>query len=118
MREVRDRIRERRKELQLSATEVAEALGLSRATIHRYESDEINKLPSEVLIPLARVLQTTPAWLMGWEDGPDGAPPPTNILEEETINLIAMAALRLTRAERKKVLDMIKLMYPKAFDKD
>lgn len=70
-----ERIKKRRNELRLSADEVAKALGKNRATIYRYESNDIEKLPTEVLEPLARVLLTTPAALMGWSDDPE----PSNI---------------------------------------
>ena len=68
--EVHDRIKQRRKELGLSAEEVAAALGVSRATIYRYESAEIEKMPITILSPLAKVLQCSPGYLMGWEDEP------------------------------------------------
>lgn len=61
------RIKQRRLELGLSADDVALALGKNRATIYRYESNDIEKLPTTVLEPLAEVLKTTPAHLMGWE---------------------------------------------------
>lgn len=64
---VGSRIREYRKRLGLSVDDVAEKLGKNRATIYRYESDDIENLPAPVLEPLARVLQTTPAELMGWK---------------------------------------------------
>lgn len=60
------RIKLRRKELGYSADEVASRLGKNRATIYRYESDEIENLPLTILEPLAKVLQTTPEYLMGW----------------------------------------------------
>lgn len=63
-----ERIKNRRKELNLSAADVAKALEVSRATVYRYESSEIEKLPSSMIGPLAKVLHTTPAYLMGWED--------------------------------------------------
>lgn len=63
-----ERIKNRRKELGLSVEEVAKRLGKNRATIYRYESDYIESLPSPILEPLADVLQTTPAYLMGWEN--------------------------------------------------
>lgn len=62
-----ERIKKRRKELGLSADKVALALGVSRATVYRYESSEIEKVPASVIKPLARILQTTPEYLMGWE---------------------------------------------------
>ena len=63
-----ERIKNRRKELGLSVEEVALRLGKNRAAIYRYESDYIESLPSPILEPLADVLQTTPAYLMGWEE--------------------------------------------------
>lgn len=66
--EVYERIKERRKEIGLSADDVASALNVSRATVYRYESAEIEKLPTNIMIPLARVLRCDPAWLMGWSD--------------------------------------------------
>lgn len=63
-----DRIKKRREELGISVDEVAKKLGKHRATIYRYESNDIGTLPTDVLEPLAIVLETTPAALMGWED--------------------------------------------------
>ena len=67
---VNERIKQRRKELDLDANFVAEKLGISRATYYRYESKEIEKIPISALVPLSEVLQTTPAYLMGWETQP------------------------------------------------
>lgn len=64
------RIRNRRKEIDISAEKVATAIGVSPATIYRYENGDIEKVPGEVLLPIAKVLRTTPAYLMGWEDAP------------------------------------------------
>lgn len=69
-----ERIKNRRNELGLTADEVAEQLDKSRATVYRYESGEIEKMPTTVLEPLAEVLKTTPAYLMGWEEV-EQAPP-------------------------------------------
>lgn len=62
-----ERLRARRKELGISANDIAEALGVSRATIFRYEKGDIEKLPGSILEPLSKILHTTPAYLMGWE---------------------------------------------------
>lgn len=63
-----DRIKKRREELGISVDEVAKKLGKHRATIYRYESNDIGTLPTDVLEPLAIVLETTPVALMGWEE--------------------------------------------------
>ncbi len=61
-------MRERRKQLGISAETVAEAIGVSPATVYRYEKGDIEKVPGDLLNPIAKVLNTTPAYLMGWTD--------------------------------------------------
>ena len=61
------RMKHRRKEINKSAEDIAKALGVSPATIYRYEKGDIEKVPGDILEPLAKALETTPAWLMGWE---------------------------------------------------
>ena len=63
-----ERIKERRKQLGLTVDELSERLNKNRATIYRYESNDIEKLPTTVLEPLAKAVEVTPAYLMGWEE--------------------------------------------------
>lgn len=69
------RMKNRRKAIGLSAEKVAEILGVSPATIYRYENGDIEKVPGDRLGPIASALQTTPAYLMGWTDGDRDALP-------------------------------------------
>ena len=62
------RIKERRKELKISADELASKLGKDRSTIYRYEKGDIENLPLDILEPIANALLTTPQFLMGWEN--------------------------------------------------
>lgn len=68
-----ERIKQRRKELNLSVDDVADKLNKNRATIYRYESNDIENLPITILEPLAQILQTTPIYLLGLEDKKDGS---------------------------------------------
>ncbi len=68
MSETGKRIKLRRKELGMSADELAEILGVSRSTIFRYERGDIEKVPADLINVLSKALRTTPAYLMGWED--------------------------------------------------
>ena len=65
---VGQRIKNRRKELGMSADKLAELINKNRATIYRYEKNEIENMPYDVIEPLAKVLNVSPAYLMGWED--------------------------------------------------
>jgi len=66
-----ERIRKRRKQLGVSAEQIAAELSVSAATIYRYEKGDIEKLPGNILEPLSNILRTTPAYLMGWSDEPE-----------------------------------------------
>lgn len=61
-----EKIKKRRKELGLSVDELAKRLNKNRATVYRYESDEV-ELPLPVLQPLADALKVNPSYLLGWE---------------------------------------------------
>lgn len=75
---VGDRIKTLRKEKGISVDTLAELIGKDRATVYRYESQDIEKMPTSVLEPLAKALGTTPAKLMGWESN-------TTILPRENV---------------------------------
>ena len=68
MESIQDKIKRRRKELNLSLEDVAKALGVNKSTVLRYESKSIEKMPIDVIPPLAKILQCTPEDLMGWEE--------------------------------------------------
>jgi transcriptional regulator with XRE-family HTH domain len=63
-----DRIKERRLSLGMTLLEVSEKLEVKEATAQRYESGEIKNIKHETIVALAKILNTTPAYLMGWED--------------------------------------------------
>ena len=66
-----ERIKARRKELGITADKVAEQIGVSRSTMFRYEKGEIEKIPINNLVPIARALHTT---VMGWSDEKNSIP--------------------------------------------
>jgi repressor LexA len=63
-----DRIKARRKAMNMSADELGKRLGKDRSTIYRYEKGDIENLPLDILEPIATALNTTPQYLMGWEE--------------------------------------------------
>lgn len=63
-----DRIRSRRIELEMSQDELAKKLGYkSRSTIAKIESGE-NDITQSKIAEFAKALNTTPAYLMGWDE--------------------------------------------------
>lgn len=84
-----NRIRNRRLELGLSVDDLACKLGKNRATVYRYESDEIENFPVSVIKPLADILDVSPAYLMGWTETPITENNPTENDEVEEEYLLA-----------------------------
>ena len=74
-----------RKEKKLTLDELAERVGTSKQTIHRYEKGIISNIPPEKIERLATVLETTPSELMGWES--ISAPPYKNVIPLSTKKL-------------------------------
>ena len=64
-----NRLKELRKKQNLTLEEVAERLGTSKQTIHRYENGIISNIPHDKIEKLAEVLMVSPSALMGWSDG-------------------------------------------------
>lgn len=63
-----DRIKARRLELDMSQDELARLVGYkSRSSINKIESDG-RLLPQRKIMEIANALNTTPAYIMGWEE--------------------------------------------------
>lgn len=60
-------------------------LGVSPATIYRYENGDIEKVPGDRLGPIADALRTTPAYLMGWVDSAELSPNNISLSQEESL---------------------------------
>lgn len=68
MLQVGERIRECREKLGMTQDELAQATGYkSRSSINKIEKGG-NDLPQSKIVLFAKILNTTPAYLMGWED--------------------------------------------------
>lgn len=62
-----ERLKQKRREKHLTLEQVGKLIGVSKQTVQRYESGEIINIPLTRLSEIARVLGTTPGYLMGWE---------------------------------------------------
>jgi transcriptional regulator with XRE-family HTH domain len=76
------RIRERRQQLGLSQFALAQAIDKSLTQVTRYERGD-NDPTGEVLIALAKVLETTTDYLLGLVDEPEGVIKESDLTPEE-----------------------------------
>ena len=62
------KIKHLRKELHITQDELAKKINTTKQAIYKYESGIVENIPSSKIVLLAEALQTTPAYLMGWEE--------------------------------------------------
>lgn len=67
---VGDRIKHLRNSRRMTLAELSGKVGVSRQTLSRYETGVITNISLDMIEKLADALETTPAYIMGWEDDP------------------------------------------------
>ena len=109
-----ERIKARRKELNLSQTELASRLGYkTKVAISNVENDK-EDLTSTRIRKFAQALDCTPAYLMGWEEtkNPEFAPDNAVTLAKVAKDLDMMDALKvylsLPDDKKKYIITLIK----------
>ena len=66
--EVKDIIKQRRLELGYSMKELGKRVGVSEATISRWESGDISNMKRDKIKALAQALRISPNSIMGWDE--------------------------------------------------
>lgn len=78
--EIRDILKARRTELGLTQLDVANAVGVSEATVSRWESGDIANMKRSRIAALASVLKISPSIIMGWNENPEIRLPSDDII--------------------------------------
>lgn len=108
----KDLIRELRLSQGLTLEQVGDVVGVSKATVKRWESGEIANLRRDKIYKLAQALHTTPAYLMGWDIDPEPKPltkeKPARVDELTPDERAILAAIRaLPDAKRQALLALL-----------
>lgn len=65
---VGDRIRLVRLEQDVTQQELADYIGVSKQAVYKYENNIVTNIPTDKVDAIARKLNVSPAFLMGWEE--------------------------------------------------
>ena len=77
-----------RKKNGLTLEAVANVVGVGKSTVRKWETGTIANMRRDKIALLAKALHTTPAYLMGWEEGEKpNSPDETNLTEGERMLL-------------------------------
>lgn len=62
-----ERIKELRENAGMTQEELAKKLHTTKQTIHKYEKNIVTNIPSDRIEELAKVLDSTPEYILGWK---------------------------------------------------
>lgn len=82
-----ERIKALRKEMHLTQEDIGKALGIQKAAVQKYEKGTVKNIKHENLIKLAKLLNTTPEYILGWELPPNLHP----VNNDEFVNIPVLA---------------------------
>lgn len=88
--DVKNTLKERRVELGYTMKELANLVGVSEATISRWESGDIANMRRDRIAKLAQALKISPAVIMGWDNSSSSGSEeaaPTYYLDPEAAEL-------------------------------
>lgn len=106
------KVKQKREELEWSQEELASRMGYkSRTSINKIEMGR--PVSQKIIVRLAEVLGTTPAWLMGWEEKIEAEPEKMaqrhfEILMDEDLSEIFEDFQMLDADKRKIVKDLVR----------
>lgn len=112
---VGDRIRKQREFLNISQTELAERVKISKQTLYKYEANIVTNIPSDKLERISQILGVSPAYLMGWDDNltKTNADLVLNILSNQNLIDHMQRLNDLSKEHQQTIFDNIDYWYEK-----
>lgn len=109
---ISDRIRNAMKRANLSYGELSALTGISKSSLYRYASGFTPKIPLNRLEVIAKALNVTPSYLIGWDDTETGNPS----ISEESPNTEQQEAPASSKAEALDSFESIKAALMRVID--
>lgn len=110
-----ERIKERRIAMGLTQTELGEKLNLQKSAIAKYENGRVENIKRSVIQQMAKILECSPAYLMGWTDNlnKSNANLVVDMLSDKNL-LEHIGKLKdLTKEHQQTIFDNIDFLYEK-----
>lgn len=101
----------------LTLQDVADVVGVGKSTVRKWENGDIKNMGRDKIALVAKALNVTPGYLMGWEEGNeeggDNAPEPAH--SSETWKLISAGCSNLSEEKLNRIYDVLKAVFPEDF---
>jgi len=99
-----ERIRILREGKGISQVELAERIGVSKQNMYKYENNVITNIPSDKIEAMAKVLNVSPGYIMGWEDNEDKISDISTINSDELISFEKIKDYKKAKGYTNKML--------------
>lgn len=96
-----DRIRQLREQKGMTQEELARLLNTKRQTISKYEKGIVTNIPSDRVEDLAHVLDSTPEYILGWDE----------IIEERKQKVDVAVDIVVRLGSDQQFCDAVKMLY-------
>lgn len=118
---INEAIADRRRELGLTIDDVAKYVGVSKATVSRWESGEIDNMRRDRIAALAKILRVSPLFIMGIEEDdesgyytdPAVAEMANQIKDDPDVRILLDAKKNLSKQDMDIVVGMVKSLLDK-----
>lgn len=104
-------LKNRRSELGLTLDEIGHHVGVSGATVSRWENGEIENIRRDKIAKLAEILDVTPSYLMGWPEKSPTQTDKNNVAQtedEEDMLLLARHMEPIPEEDRRQLKEQFK----------
>lgn len=101
-----EKMRMLRLQQKLTLEEVGERVGVGKSTVRKWESGQIANMRRDKIALVAKALNTTPSYLMGWDQDETELAPKSEPEQEELIRLF----VGLPADVQKQVLDLVRTL--------
>lgn len=112
----KDKVKALRLGLNMTMDELSKKVNVSTPTIQRYESGEIKNVRRDKIQLLASALETTPAYLMGWDENSS-----VDLLtssNDSDIRRIQRARNKMPEKDREKMMKLLEVSFEDYFGED
>lgn len=96
-----ERIKAIRENLHISQVDFADKINVSKQTLYKYENSIITNIPSDKIEAIAFIGNTSPAYIMGWEDDST----PKSKKQAVTINVLGRVAAGIPLEAIEDIID-------------
>ena len=110
-----ERIKMVREKNDLSQTDLAIKIGVSKQTLFKYENGIVTNIPSDNIEEIAKITHVSPAYIMGWEDNLNNAD--TDIIADIYSDMNMLESVKklisLSKEHKQTIYDNIDYFYKK-----